>query len=65
MEGKSPGLGFKNRIVIPFYKDNKVVGFTARAIKPEVSPKYLSEKQPGYVFNLDNQTPDKKFVIVS
>lgn len=58
-------LGFKNRVIIPFYKDNKVVGFTARAIKPDVNPKYLSEKQPGYVFNLDRQTPDRKFVIVS
>ena len=58
-------VGFKNRIIIPFTKDGKVVGYTARAIKPEVNPKYLSDQQPGYVFNLDNQTNDRSFVIVN
>lgn len=58
-------VGFKNRLIIPFYKDNKVVGYTARALKPETNPKYLSDQQPGYVFNLDRQTNDRKFVIVS
>ena len=57
-------IGFKKRIIIPFYKDGVIVGYTARAIVPEVNPKYLSEQQPGYVFNLDNQQDDRSFVIV-
>lgn len=57
--------GFKNRIIVPFYHNKQIVGWTARAIKPDVNPKYLSEQQPGYVFNLDNQHWDRKFVIVT
>ena len=56
-------VGFKNRIIIPFYKDGKVVGYTARAIN-DAKPKFISEQQPGYVFNLDRQTNDREFVIV-
>ncbi len=56
-------VGFKNRIIIPFYKDGKVVGYTARATN-DAKPKFISEQQPGYVFNLDRQTHDKEFVIV-
>ena len=56
-------VGFKNRIIIPFYYKEKLVGWTARAIN-QAKPKYLSEQQPGYVFNLDNQTDNRKYVIV-
>ena len=57
-------VGFKNRIIIPFYKDGVCVGYTARAMN-DAKPKFISEQQPGYVFNLDRQSPhDRKFVIV-
>lgn len=56
-------VGFKNRIIIPFYKDGEIVGWTARATN-DATPKFISEQQPGYVFNLDRQTQDKEFVIV-
>jgi hypothetical protein len=56
-------VGFKNRVVVPFMYQGKVVGWTARATN-DGKPKYLSEQQPGYVFNLDHQTPDREFVIV-
>ena len=58
-------IGFKNRVIIPFYKDNKIVGWTARATNEGGTPRYLSEQQPGYVFNLDRQqTNERAFVIV-
>lgn len=56
-------IGFKNRIIIPFYKDGVVVGYTARATN-DAKPKFISEQQPGYVFNLDNQSNEREFVIV-
>lgn len=56
-------VGFKNRLIIPFFFDGKIVGYTARAIN-DVKPKYISEQQPGYVFNLDRQTIDRQFVFV-
>jgi hypothetical protein len=39
------------------------VGYTARAIN-DAKPKYISEQQPGYVFNLDRQHNNREFVIV-
>jgi len=58
-------VGFKNRVIIPFFKDNKIVGWTARATNEGGTPRYLSEQQPGYVFNLDRQqTNERAFVIV-
>jgi len=56
-------VGFKNRVIIPFYKDGKIVGWTARATN-DAKPKFISEQQPGYVFNLDQQYQSKSFVIV-
>lgn len=58
----TPEEGFQNRLIIPFYYQNQIVGYTARKIT-NGKPKYISEQQPGYVFNLDSQTSDKKFVI--
>lgn len=56
-------IGFKNRVIIPFYKDGKIVGYTARATN-DAKPKFISEQQPGYVFNLDNQHNNRPYVIV-
>lgn len=60
----TPKVGFSNRLIIPFYKDGVCVGYTARAINADANPRYLSEQQPGYVFNLDKQTHDQEFVLV-
>jgi hypothetical protein len=60
----TPKVGFSNRLIIPFLYKGEVVGWTARAIN-DAKPKYLSEQQPGYVFNLDNQQDDREFVIIS
>ena len=59
----TPKIGFSNRVIIPFYKDGVIVGYTARAVN-DSKPKYISEQQPGYVFNLDKQQYDRNFVIV-
>jgi DNA primase len=40
-----------------------VVGWTARKIT-DGKPKYISEQQPGYVFNLDAQNDDRIYTIV-
>jgi hypothetical protein len=59
----TPAPGYKDRLLIPFYHDGKVVGYTGRKIT-DGKPKYLTDAQPGYVFNLDQQTRDREFVIV-
>jgi len=59
----SYSLGYRDRLLIPFYQNNKVVGYTGRKIT-DGKPKYLTHSQPGYVFNIDRQTTDRKYVIV-
>lgn len=53
----------KDRLIIPFYKDKKIVGYTARKIT-KGHPKYLSDQQPGYVFNIDAQDWQRKYTVV-
>ncbi len=60
----TPEDGFQNRLIIPFYYQGRIVGYTARKIT-NGKPKYISEQQPGYVFNLDRQHYDRKYVIVT
>lgn len=59
----TPKTGFNNRLIIPFYYENKIVGYTARAVNEDKN-RYLSDQQPGYVFNLDKQQDDRTFTIV-
>lgn len=56
--------GFQNRLIIPFYSSGRIVGYTARLIR-DGKIKYISEQQPGYVFNLDNQVYSRKFVLIT
>lgn len=46
-----------NRIIIPYYYRGILVGNTSRFLDDR-KPKYISEQQRGYVFNVDSQHPD-------
>lgn len=58
----SAAPGYRDRVIIPFYHDGKIVGSTGRKIG-DGKPKYLSDTQPGYVFNLDKQRDDRQYII--
>lgn len=60
----SPSLGYRDRLIIPFFYEGRIVGWTARSIVPDKKPKYLTESQPGFVYGLDEQRPQKLFAIV-
>jgi hypothetical protein len=60
----SPSLGYRDRLIIPFYYEKRIVGWTARTILADKQPKYLTENQPGYVYGLDQQGYNKVFAIV-
>lgn len=59
----SAANGYRDRVIIPFYHDGKIVGYTGRKITSG-KPKYLTDAQPSYVFNLDRQRNDRDYVIV-
>lgn len=59
----TPENGYNDRLIIPYFYEGNIVGWTARKIT-NGNPKYLTVSQPSYVFNLDNQTYDRKFVVL-
>lgn len=60
----SPEVTYANRIIIPFVHNKKTVGWSARTIISHKKPKYITESQPGFVYNMDSQTHDRKYCIV-
>ena len=60
----SSSLGYRDRLIIPFYYEKRIVGWTARTVQPNKQPKYMSEQQPGFVYGLDEQGQNKIFCIV-
>ena len=59
----SAANGYRDRVIIPFYHEGKIVGYTGRKITSG-KPKYLTDAQPGYVFNLDRQQDSRAYIIV-
>lgn len=59
----SPSLGYESRVIIPFRFKGKIVGNTARKVV-EGKPKYLSDQPPYFVFNVDEQSEQHKYVFV-
>lgn len=59
----SPVDGYKDRVIIPFFYEGKIVGNTARKVR-EGKPKYLSDQHPFFVFNVDRQIEAHKYVFV-
>jgi len=53
----------KNRIIVPFRYNNCLVGWTSRTLDNN-GVRYISNQQPGYVFNLDNQGYNRKYTII-
>lgn len=52
------------RVIVPFYYRGELVGYTARAIEDGIKPKYWSSHPADFVFNLDMQKSESKFVVV-
>ena len=64
---KSKEYQMNRRVIIPLTWKNEIIGYSGRFIDdvPNVKVKYFTEHDPDYVFNVDKQLPDSKFVIVS
>ena len=58
-------FNFNERLIIPFYWRGDIVGYTGRLFEDIEKIKYVTDVQPGYVFNMDTQDWTRKFVIVT
>ena len=59
----SPLDGMENRVILPFTYQGQIVGYTARKVTPG-KPKYLSDQHPHFVFNVDAQPDEQRYVFV-
>ncbi len=59
----SPVPGFSDRVIIPFRYEGKVVGNTARKVTSG-KPKYVSDQHPFFVFNVDEQKEENRYIFV-
>ena len=59
----SPVPGYADRVIIPFVYDGKIVGSTARKVR-DGKPKYLSDQHPFFVFNVDEQPDEHRYLFV-
>jgi len=59
----SPVSGYDSRVIIPFRYQHRIVGNTARKVT-DGKPKYLSDQHPHFVFNVDAQQEDQRYVFV-
>lgn len=60
----TPIAGYKDRVIIPFRWEGRIVGNTARKVT-DGKPKYLSDQHPHFIFNFDRQTEKQKYIIVT
>ena len=65
MYSPDPYFNFDQRVIIPFYWKGDIVGYGGRLFESTGKVKYVTEVQPGYVFNMDAQDWTRKFVLVT
>lgn len=60
----SSELRYRNRVIIPFYQQDKVVGFSARDFTGKAQSKYLNTMPENFLFNIDKIKEIKSYLIV-
>lgn len=61
---ESQAYNLHKRVIIPFTWKGQTIGYTARTWDNEVKPKYHNSYESNFVFNMDRQIHDSKFVLV-
>lgn len=59
---------YNQRIIIPFYYKGKIVGFTGRLNREPgnpLIPKYLNEQPTNFIYNMDKQRPENKYLLIN
>lgn len=53
-----------HRVIIPFFWQDQLIGYTGRDIYDTISPKYYSDYDTDYVFNVNKQLRESQFVLL-
>ena len=65
MYSNSKVAGMWKRLIVPFTWQGKTIGFSARSIDDESRPKYFTNHDSGFVYGIDNQLSNSRFVVVT
>lgn len=57
--------GLYRRVIIPYTWHGKIIGYSARSVNTDSKLKYFNQIDSDYVFNIDAQTAEREFVIVT
>ena len=57
--------GLNRRVIVPYTWQGNTIGYTARSANPNSKIKYFNQVDSDYVFNIDAQTAERQFVIVT
>jgi hypothetical protein len=59
--------GMNNRVILPFFDADKLVGYNARWIgeAPKGTAKIIASRPASFVFNLDRQSQTRKYTVVT
>ena len=57
--------GWNNRIIIPFFWEGEIVGYTGRLVNGGEGRRYMSDTQPHYIFNTEKIKTDWQYLFIT
>jgi DNA primase len=61
----SPHTIFRNRVIIPFWQGDKIVGYTGRDFTGKAEAKYMNKSPKNFLYNIDAVKRNKRYLIVT
>lgn len=61
----SPHAVFRNRVIIPFWQGDRIVGYTGRDFTGKSEAKYMNKSPKNFLYNVDAVKRNKRYLIVT
>lgn len=61
----SPHAIFRNRVILPFWQGDRIVGYTGRDFTGKADAKYMNKSQKNFLYNIDAVKRNKRYLIVT
>ena len=61
----SPHTVFRNRVIIPFYQGDRIVGYSGRDFTGKADAKYMMKSPKNFLYNVDAIKRNRRYLIVT
>jgi|TARA_R110001606_G_scaffold47376_5_gene120617 hypothetical protein len=61
----SPDIKFRQRVILPFFQGERIVGYSARDFTGNLEAKYMMKTPKDFVYNIDAINRKRKYLIVT